>query len=160
MGLRIRFIAGPLPGGYDVYASSVTYAAGQPLKITANGVELCQQYIEGNDDGFLGFARNHFGSTTDLKSDAYNGRAAYISGKGNILELNDDDPENGSDVFPFHDNTYTVGEDLYISTTGFLTNTAPGGSNGGVTPASSTPVAFVLEGRTAAGGANLIVQTL
>ena len=160
MGIKILHLAGPLAGDFDVYASSGAYVAGSPLKIDANGISLCTDYIETSDDGFIGFARNHMGSTSDRKSDIYNGKAAFIAGKGNMLELNNDDPENADDVFPFHDNTYVNGQELYVSTTGKLTNTNPGSSNGGTTTASSIPVAIVMIGRTSASGDNLTIMTL
>lgn len=160
MGIKIYHLAGPLAGDYDVYASSDAYVAGSPLKIDANGISRCNVCRADSDDGFVGFARNHMGSTTDRKSDLYNGKAAFIAGAGNILELNDDDPEYADDSFPFHDNTYINGQDLYVSTTGLLTNTAPGASNGGEVTASSIAVAIVMAGRTSASGDNLVIMTL
>lgn len=158
MGMRLRHLAGAIIGDYEVNASTAAYVAGQPLKIGVSGLELCTEYIEGNDNAFVGFARGHSGGTTDRKSDVYNARAAYVSGAGNVVEGNDDDPDNPSDTFPFDTTlTYTVGQDVFVNQSGLLSNRTPGASGSDV-PSNSEPVGFVLEA-PAASGDNLVIQT-
>ncbi len=147
MGMKILFLAGRRVGDIPVSSSTTAYVAGQPLQLDSNG-ELTLNtngYIYGGGATYnhVGLALGHSGSTSDRYSDLYNGKAGVLVGAGNIVELNNSDPENPDDDFPFDTSmTYSPGDDLYIDTNGKLTNAAPGTYD---VPSNSDPIAYVIQ---------------
>jgi len=146
MGMKIRYLAGRRVG--DLYRpnSSASYVAGQVLMLQSDGTvaEMTQYTGSPGDDGgtLVGFALGHAGSANDIYSDIYNGKCAVLVGRGNVVELNASDPENGSDDYPYDTAlTYDYGDLLYVDTNGKLSNSTPGT---GDVPADSLPVAFVV----------------
>ena len=128
MGMKILFLGGYRDGDEPVY-SSAHYHQGMPLKMrTDHTVTLCLANIVDNDDGYLGLALNFAGSTSDKKSDLYNGKAAYLAGC-NKVKLDASFEDDTSDTYPYLSTlTFDEGQELYVNTDGVLSNVNPGGT--------------------------------
>lgn len=158
--MKILYLGGFRDGDEPVYASAGVYHQGYPLMMrTDHTVDWCKLNVRNGDDGYLGLALNFAGSTTDKKSDLYNGRAAYLGGC-NKVKLDASNELDASDTYPYLSTlTFLAGQDLYVNTDGVLSNVNPGGTK---VTASSASVARVAEVGTVTGGitTSLIVNTI
>jgi len=143
MGMKILFLGGYRDVDETVYGSASVYHQGYPLKMrTDHTVDWCKIHTLDVDSGYLGLALNFAGSTTDKKSDLYNGKAAYLAGP-NKVKLDAGNENDTTDTYPYDTTkTYDEGQELYVDTNGKLSNDAPGV---GVVPAASLPVATIVE---------------
>jgi len=162
MGMTLQgHNGGFIDGGFDVNTSTTAYHAGMPLKINTSGtLELCLCFRNGYDDGYVGLARNHSGSTSDTKSDIYNGKAAYITFPAQV-KLDNDDATDPADAYPWDvTRVYVPGDDLYINEVGYLTNVAPGGGGAVYDDvcANGSPIAIVMV--VDSGGTYLIINLI
>lgn len=162
MGMKIKYLGGRRLGDFEVDPNTAAYVAGQPLQVNSSGQLTLNTngYQQGGGATYnhVGLALGHSGSTSDQYSDIYNGRAGVLVGAGNVVELNADDPENPNDALPYDDTlTYNEGDDIYIDTTGKLSNATPGGS-GSAVPAGSDPIAYVLVAPTSSQ--NMVIVTV
>jgi len=151
MGGKIMHLGGIRVGDYPVNPNTAAYIQGQPLKFNTSGqLELCLCYREGYDDGYAGLAIGYSGHATRVDnpthpSDLYNGNASYYMGH-NILKLDNTDPRNIDDDYPYdRTRTYLPADDIYINVVGKLTNVNPGGGGGIYDDVclNATPIAFV-----------------
>lgn len=154
MGAKIMHLGGRRPGDYPVDPNTDAYIQGQPLRFHTVGalhlLELCTCFREGYSDGYAGLAIGYSGSANKVDnpthpSDLYNGNASYYMAF-NILKLDDTDPRNVDDEFPYdRTRTYLAGDDLYINVVGKLTNVTPLGGGGVYDDVCqyATPIAFV-----------------
>ena len=150
MGARIMHLGGYQPGDTEVNPLTPAYVQGQPLRVNNSGqLELCLCYVEGSDHGYCGLAKGFSGSLSQQLSDIYNGNATYWAGF-NTLKLDAEDPRNhDDDIRPFDPNdTWQPADDVYINTSGILTNAA--GPYDTIC-ANATPIGYVLA--TPSGGA-------
>ena len=150
MGMKILFMGGYRDGDEPVYVSAGAYHQGMPLKMcTDHTIDWCKLHLVDGDDGYVGLALNFAGSTSDKKSDLYNGKAAYLAGT-NKVKLDASNENDTSDTYPYLSTlTFLAGQELYIDTNGLLSNVTP--ATPPVTAGSAT-VARVAEVGSVLGG--------